>query len=52
MKDKKAIHKPKKIEPEKLRDYVEEHPDAYQKEITEIFGCTGSAIGQTLNVWK
>ncbi|MDE7094605.1 MAG: IS630 transposase-related protein, partial [Oscillospiraceae bacterium] len=32
----------KKIDPEKLKAYVAEHPDAYQKEIAEIFGCSGS----------
>ena len=29
----------KKIIPEKLIKYVEEHPDAYLKEIAEVFGC-------------
>lgn len=38
----------KKIDPEKLRAYVAEHPDAYQKEMAEVFGCTDTAIGKAL----
>ena len=33
----------KKIIPEKLIKYVEAHPDAYLKEIAEIFGCNPSS---------
>ena len=33
-----------KINPEKLIAYVAEHPDAYQKEIAEEFGCSATAI--------
>jgi len=34
----------KKINPEKLRAYVQERPDAYPKEIAKEFGCCETAI--------
>ena len=34
----------KKLDPEKLKSYVEEHPDAYLKEIGEAFGCSDVAV--------
>ena len=34
----------KKIDPEKLSAYVKEHPDAYLREIAEVFGCTDDAV--------
>ena len=34
----------KKIDPEKLKAYVEEHPDAYPKEIAKEFKCCETAI--------
>ena len=34
----------KKIIPEKLIKYVEEHPDVYLKEIAEVFGCHPSSV--------
>jgi len=34
----------KKLDPEKLRAYVQEHPDAYLKEIGEAFECTDMAV--------
>lgn len=43
--EKKPLHRSyKKIDPEKLKAYVSEHPDAYQKEIAEEFGCSAVAI--------
>ena len=43
--EKKPLHRSyKKINPEKLIAYVAEHPDAYQKEIAEEFGCSATAI--------
>lgn len=43
--EKKPLHRPyKKINPEKLKAYVAEHPDAYQKEIAKEFGCSATAI--------
>ena len=38
----------KKIIPEKLIKYVEEHPDAYLKEIAEVFGCHPSSAMKRL----
>jgi len=38
----------KKLDPEKLKVYVKEHPDAYQKEMAEAFGCSPSAIQKAL----
>jgi transposase len=34
----------RKLEPEKLLRYVDEHPDAYLKEIGEAFGCSDTAV--------
>lgn len=38
----------KKIDPEKLKAYISEHPDAYQKEMAEVFGCSAEAIRKAL----
>ena len=38
----------KKIAPEKLLIYVEEHPDAYLSEIAEVFNCTDTAVHKAL----
>ena len=38
----------KKIDPEKLREYVRKHPDDTQKEIAVAFGCCNQAIGKAL----
>ena len=43
---------PKKICPEKLLEYLREHPDAYQSEIGEAFGCSQSAVSQTMRKQK
>ena len=42
----------RKIDPEKLRAYVEEHPDAYQSEMAEAFGCSESGIRDALRHHK
>ena len=42
----------KKIDPDKLREYVEQHPDAYQKEIAREFGCAQSAVQKALKRLK
>ncbi len=42
----------KKIDPEKLKAYVEEHPDAYQKEIAEEFNCSAEAVRKALKRLK
>lgn len=36
----------RKLEPGKLKAYVQEHPDAYLKEIGEVFGCSDSAVSK------
>jgi len=38
------VRAPKKIEPEKLKAYVQEHPDAYLKEIAREFNCCETAV--------
>lgn len=38
----------KKLDPQKLRTYIEEHPDAYLKEIGAAFGCTDTSVAQAL----
>lgn len=39
-----VVRRYKKIEPGKLRAYVQEHPDAYPKELAKEFGCCETAI--------
>ena len=36
----------KKIDPEKLKAYVAEHPDDTQKEVALVFGCCNQAISK------
>ena len=38
----------KKIDPEKLIEYVQKHPDATQKEMSEYFSCSVTAIWKAL----
>ena len=38
----------RKIEPSRLREYLDRHPDAYLKEIAEEFGCSDVAIFKAL----
>ena len=38
----------KKIDPEKLRAYAKENPDAYLREIAEAFQCYQTAIRKAL----
>ena len=38
----------KRIDPEKLKKYVPEHPDAYLKEMAEVFSCSSAAIDKAL----
>ncbi|MFA5629820.1 MAG: IS630 transposase-related protein [Dehalococcoidales bacterium] len=42
----------KKIDPVKLVEYVELHPDAFLKEIAEVFGCSDTAIMKALRRLK
>ena len=44
IKDKRPARQPKKLDPEKLKKYVEEHPDACLQEIGDAFGCTDTAV--------
>ena len=51
--EKKELHRSfRKIDPDKLRAYVEEHPDAYQSEMAEAFGCSTSGIQDALRRHK
>lgn len=38
----------KKIDPDKLRAYVKDHPDATQQEIADEFGCCNQAVSKAL----
>ncbi len=50
---KKELHRGfRKIDPEKLKAYVEDHPDAYQSEMAEAFGCSESGIRDALRRHK
>lgn len=42
----------RKIDPEKLKAYVAEHPDAYQSEMAKEFGCSESGIRDALRRHK
>ena len=52
LKSKTPIRTWKKIDPEKLRAYVAQHPNAYQKEIAEEFHCCQAAVHKALNRLK
>ena len=50
---KKELHRSyRKIDPERLKAYVSEHPDAYQSEMAEAFGCSESGIRYALRRQK
>ena len=42
----------RKINPDKLKQYIAEHPDAYLKEIAMEFGCTDVAVIKALRRLK
>ena len=44
LKDKPPQRSFRKLNPEKLMIYVNEHPDAYLKETGEVFGCSDTAV--------
>jgi len=48
IKNKPVKHPFKKIDPEKLKTYIERHPDAYLKEIAEEFRCSAPAVLKAL----
>ena len=45
---KKRVEIWRKIEPTKLRKYIEENPDAYLREISAEFKCTNRAVEKAL----
>ena len=51
--EKNELHRnSRKIDPEKLKAYVEEHPDAYQSEMAQAFGCSENGIRGALRHHK
>ena len=51
--EKKKLHRSfRKIDPEKLKAYVAEHPEAYQSEMAKAFGCGESGIRDALRRQK
>jgi len=42
----------RKIDPVRLAEYVEQHPDAYLKEMAEEFGCSDTAVMRALRRLK
>ena len=42
----------RKIEPSKLKEYVEQHPDDYLSEIAKEFGCSDVAVIKALRRLK
>ncbi len=42
----------KKIDPEKLKKYIEDHPDAHLSEIADHFKCSAVAIHKRLDLLK
>jgi transposase len=38
----------RKVDPENLKEYIRQHPDAYLKEIAEVFSCSDTAIQKAL----
>jgi transposase len=51
--DKKVRNTPwKKIDPEKFVEYIDQHPDAFLKEIAEVFNCSDVAVFKALKRLK
>jgi len=44
--------KPRKLPPEELRRYIDEHPDAFLSEIGKHFGCSAPAVFKALEKLK
>lgn len=38
----------RKIDPEKLKEYVRANPDAYLREIADVFNCSSTAVRKSL----
>lgn len=49
---KKRMETWRKIEPQKLKTYIEQNPDAFLKEIAEEFGCSDVAVLKALRRLK
>lgn len=49
---KKRVETWRKIEPTKLKAYIEQHPDAYLKEMAKEFNCSEVAIFKALKRLK
>ena len=50
---KKELHRSfRKINPERLKAYLAEHPDSYQREMAEAFKCSESGIRNALRRHK
>ena len=52
LEDKSPQVKFKKVDPARLSRYIEEHPDAYLKEIASEFNCSAPAIFLALKKLK
>ena len=48
VKDKKPVRTFKKLDPKKLDAYVRKHPDAYLKEIGDVFGVSDMSVHRAL----
>lgn len=48
----KGVRPWKKIDPVRLKEYLEQHPDAYLKEIAKEFDCSHNAIFKALRRLK
>lgn len=48
IKDKKRENMPKKVDPQKLLEYIEKYPDKYLREIAQEFNCSDTAIRKRL----
>ena len=50
---KKALNRSfKKIDPHKLKIYIQDHPDAYLREIAQVFECSEAAVRKALKKQK
>ena len=51
--EKKPLNrKPRKLDDDKLKDYISSHPDAYLREIAEEFHCCETAVTYALRRLK
>ena len=52
LESKKRAETWRKIDPEKLKKYIEDNPDAYLREIAAEFGCTVHSVEKALTRLK